>query len=113
MGFRPSVRGVPASCVCSTLSLLWLSFTSHAHPEPKCPTAALVNSSLNFSNDPKLFLISSAIFPFGSPPPCGLRLFQKKVWLKICAARLKMGPFSVAIMSSIVFFARASLVAAA
>jgi len=53
------------------ITLPTVSSTSHVQPEPKLPTALAVNSSLNLAKLPKDFLIASASFPFGSPPPFG------------------------------------------
>jgi hypothetical protein len=43
---------------------------------------ALLNFSLNASNDPKVEDIASASSPFGVPPALGARLSQKKVWFQ-------------------------------
>lgn len=64
--FEPS-RGDPASCVCVTFSLpSFLSKTSHAQPEPKCPAAAAENSRLKLSKEPKEESIKEATWPVGA-----------------------------------------------
>jgi hypothetical protein len=50
--------------------------TSHAQPEPKWDTAALLKLSLNATKLPNAASIASATSEGGSPPPDGLRLFQ-------------------------------------
>jgi hypothetical protein len=67
------------------------SWTSHAQPEPNWVLAASVNSSRKAWTDPKALLIASASSPDGSPPPVGLRQFQKKVWFHTWAALLNSG----------------------
>src|SRR5690625_5611364 len=66
-------------------------FTSQHQPEPKTATVLSVNSFLKFSKEPKLLLIASAKGPVGSPPPFGLRQFQKKVWFQTCVPLLRLG----------------------
>src|SRR5690606_29162306 len=59
------------------------SFThNQAHPEPNRVAAACENFSLNPSNEPKASLIAVASSPVGSPPPFGLIVSQKRLWLK-------------------------------
>src|ERR1044071_2222749 len=82
--------GVPFSSLESIMGLSWfavdpilslpLSFTSHAQPEPKRSFPAVVNCSLNLSNEPKAPLIASDILPVGAPPPLGFITSQKKLW---------------------------------
>src|SRR5512137_1347780 len=67
-------------------------FTSQVQPEPKLPTALLVNASLKAANEPHFAAIAAASAPVGSPPPPGFMLFQKKVWFHTCAALLNMPP---------------------
>ena len=51
-------------------------WTSQAQPEPKVPTAAWLNFSLNSAKEPKAVRIASASLPAGSPPPLGESEFQ-------------------------------------
>src|SRR5690348_10444194 len=75
-------------------------FTSQVQPEPKLPTAAFVNASLNASKEPHLALIASPSAPLGAPPPCGLRQFQKNVWFQTCAELLNTPPDDFLMISS-------------
>src|SRR5690606_10712374 len=95
----PSVIGVPALLVLTISSSLPF-FTSQVQPEPKLPMAELVKASLNLSKEPHLALIASARAPVGSPPPFGLRQFQKKVWFQTWAALLNNGPGPALLMIS-------------
>jgi len=52
------------------------------------PTADVVNAFLKSSNEPHFDLIASASAPVGSPPPLGVRQFQKKVWFQTWAELL-------------------------
>lgn len=62
----PSI-GEPASCVWTTLTLpSFLSRTNHAHPLPKCPAAAAVNSRLKLSYEPNEESIKEARGPVGA-----------------------------------------------
>jgi len=60
------------------------SQASHAHPEPNCVEAAVLNSSRKFSNEPKSLLISFRRSPDGFPPPPGFIDSQKKSWFHAC-----------------------------
>src|SRR5690606_27502261 len=94
------VSGVPALLVLTMSTEPSGFFTSQVQPEPKLPTAALLNSSLNFSKEPHFLLIASASAPLGAPPPLGDMEFQRKVWFQTCAALLKMPPEDLRMMSS-------------
>ena len=60
------------------------SHASHAHPEPNCVEAAVLNSSRNFSNEPKSLSIRFRRSPDGLPPPPGFMDSQKKSWFHAC-----------------------------
>src|SRR5690606_28151968 len=75
-----------------TASFLSAVTTSQAQPEPKRVAAALANSSLNLSKEPKVELIASASLPVGAPPLPAPRIFQKKEWLLWPPALLRTPP---------------------
>src|SRR6266550_5630300 len=58
------------------------SWINHDQPEPNWLTPAFLNSSLKESKSPNLSLIAEARSPSGSPPPSGLMISQKNVWLE-------------------------------
>lgn len=60
------------------------SHASQAHPEPNCVAAAVLNSSMNLSNEPKSLSISLRRSPDGFPPPPGLMDSHKKSWFHTC-----------------------------
>src|ERR1700744_5098045 len=84
--------GVPLHSEISIKGLSWLGVEqtaslppltqSHAQPEPKRVAPASANLVLKSANEPKADLISSASLPVGSPPPSGLIIVQKRLWLK-------------------------------
>src|SRR5690606_10048791 len=74
--------------------------TSQVQPEPKLPSADLLNSSLNLSNEPHLALMASATLPVGAPPPFGDMQFQKKVWFHTWAELLNTPPVDFWMISS-------------
>src|SRR5260221_10846507 len=86
------IIGAPLNSDESIMGLSWFAvlpifnfpscITNQAQPEPKRPIAALVNSSLNFSNELNAPLIASEIFPDGAPPPFGFMICQKKLWFQ-------------------------------
>src|SRR5699024_6716057 len=104
-GFFPSIIGLSWFGVL-IISISPLSSTSHAHPDPKRPVAAVVNSSLNLSKLPNLAFILSASSPLGSPLPLGLNVFQKKLWLACpppllrTAVRIYAGTLSKSLIKS-------------
>ena len=51
------------------------------NPEPKRPIAAAPIASLSSSSPPKASSIALPSAPPGSPPPSGLMISQKSVWL--------------------------------
>lgn len=53
------------------------SQTSQAHPDPNCVAAADLNSSTNFSKEPKSLSINCRSSPDGFPPPPGFMHPQK------------------------------------
>lgn len=70
-GTEPSsVSGLSAPIVLVTLSPFGVH-TSHAQPEPKAVSPALMNSARNLSKLPKSLSIMEASFPVGLPPPFG------------------------------------------
>src|SRR5438270_7272954 len=58
------------------------SLSSHAQPEPKRPTPAAANCSLNFSKSPNDDLIASPTLPPGAPPALGPINSQNNVWFQ-------------------------------
>ena len=66
------------------------SRASQIHPPPNWHAAKAATSSPKMPTEPK----DASILRFrpagGSPPPFGLRLFQKKVWFQACDALLKI-----------------------
>lgn len=73
----PSVKGFPAPCVFSTISLPLPSILpslhdTHTHPDPNTPWAVYSKASLKLSNEPKSFSICTISSGSGLPPPDGL-----------------------------------------
>src|ERR1035438_6872527 len=56
-------------------------FSSQAQPEPKRPTPAALNFSLNVPKLPKAPTMACATLPTGAPPAFGPMIFQNMEWL--------------------------------
>src|SRR5260370_30358795 len=56
-------------------------FSSQAQPEPKRPTPAALNFSLNVSKLPKAPVMACATLPIGGPPAFGAMIFQNMAWV--------------------------------
>ena len=57
------------------------SWTSHVQPEPNLFTPASFTCDFSSSRLPNVDSIAAASDPLGSPPPSGLMISQKNVWL--------------------------------
>ncbi len=79
------VNGVAALLVATIFRSPALLVTSHAHPDPNCPAAALLNSALKLSIDPQALLMAAASSVLGAfLADAGERQCQKKVWFQTC-----------------------------
>ena len=88
----PFMSGLSWLALLSTASLPALSTLSHAQPEPKRVSAALVKASLKASKPPRSLSMRLATSPTGLPPPLGDMTVQNSEWLAWPPALLRSGP---------------------